>query len=64
MFSTALVIVVGLVIVGLCFLGLRSSLERGLNPPTSAHDEADPARAEALRQMSRDIAKGDGGGFS
>jgi hypothetical protein len=63
MFGTALVIVVGLVIVGLCILGLNTSLERGLNRTTSAHDEADLERAEALRQISRDISKGGGDGF-
>jgi hypothetical protein len=64
MLGTALLIVVGLVIVGLCILGLDASLERGLNRTTGSHDEADLARAEALRRISRDISKGDGGGFS
>jgi hypothetical protein len=62
MFGTALLIVVGLVVVGLCILGVHASLERGLNRAPSSHDEADVARAEALRQISRDISKGQGGG--
>jgi hypothetical protein len=62
MLTTAVVIVVGLLIIGLCFLGLNSSLERGLNRK-NGRDEADPARAETRRQLSRDITKGDGAGF-
>jgi hypothetical protein len=63
MFGTAVLIVVGLLIVGLCILGVNTSLERGLNRPSGSPDESDPARAEALRQISRDIAKGDSGGL-
>jgi hypothetical protein len=63
MFGTALLIVVGLVIVGLCILGLNTGLERRTNEATSARDEAGAERAEAMRQITRDIAKGDGAGF-
>jgi hypothetical protein len=54
----------GLLIVGLCILGMNLSLERRLNRGASATDEGGADRAEALRQISRDIAKGQGGGFS
>jgi HAMP domain-containing protein len=63
MFITALLIVVGLLIVGVCILSLNSSLERRINEATRAPDEAGAERAEAMRQISRDITKGGGDGF-
>jgi hypothetical protein len=58
MLSALLQIGAVVLIVGACILGLRSSLRRRLDRATSAPDGADRERAEALRQISRDIDKG------
>jgi hypothetical protein len=71
MVSTALLIVAGLLLVGVCTLGVISSRQRRADRTTSAPDgaareraEALRQRAEALRQMSPEIDKGkDAGGF-
>ncbi|MGZ6859391.1 MAG: hypothetical protein ACXVFX_20005 [Blastococcus sp.] len=62
MLSTALLIGAGLVIGGACVVGLRSGLQQLLNRATGRPDEADRERAEALRQISRDMDKGRGAG--
>ena len=63
MLSTALLIVLGLVIVGLCILGLNANMQQRMNRETGAPDGSDRERAEALRQISRDIDKGKFGGL-
>jgi len=64
MFSTALLIVVGLLIVPVCILVLNSSLSRFMDHARGAKDPVDPERVEALRQISRDIERGkSAGGF-
>ena len=62
MLGTALQIGGGLLIAGLCILGLKSSLRRRLDRATGAPDGADRERAEALRQIARDMDKGNAAG--
>jgi hypothetical protein len=65
MLTTALSIGAGLLFVGVSIVGVNSSLRRRMDRATSAPDGADRERAEALRQISRDIDKGKAahGGF-
>ena len=58
MLSTALLIVLGLVIVGVCVLGLYADRERRIRRELTAPDGLNRERAEALRQISDDIEKG------
>lgn len=62
MLTTALIVGAGALILGVSILGLRSTLDRRLNRATSAADGGDRERAEALRQISREIDRGKGAG--
>jgi FtsZ-interacting cell division protein ZipA len=57
MFGTALLIVVGLVIVGLCILALKTRRRRRIDRARSAPEAAVRERADNLRQLSRDMDK-------
>ena len=65
MLSTALLIGAVLLVIGVCTLGVISSLQRRADRTTSAPDgaageraEALRQRAEAMRQLSLEIEKG------
>jgi hypothetical protein len=67
MSSTALLIVAGLLIAGVCISGLRSSRQQRMDRTTSAPDDAARERAAAMRQraealpeLTREIEKGRG----
>jgi hypothetical protein len=55
-------VVVGLLIAAACIVGLSLNFRRRLDQATSASDGADREQAEALRQISRDIHKGNTAG--
>jgi hypothetical protein len=55
--STALLIGAGLVIVGDGILALKARLRRRMDRGTISSDDAARARAETLRQLSRDMDK-------
>ena len=57
MLSTALLISAALVMVGACVLALKARLRRRMDRGTSSSDDAARARAETLRQLSRDMDK-------
>jgi hypothetical protein len=48
----------GVLILGVTIVGRRSDLRRRLDRATSAPDGDERERAEALRQISREIEKG------
>jgi hypothetical protein len=58
MLATALLVAAGALIAGGSVLGLRADLRRRLDRSGSAPDGADRERAEALRQISREIDRG------
>jgi hypothetical protein len=65
MLGTALLIGAGLLILGVSILGLTVNLQRRMDRATSGPDDGQRERAEALRQISREIDRGKSarGGF-
>jgi hypothetical protein len=62
MLRDALIVGAGALILGVSIVGLRLDLRRRLDRATSAPDGAERERAEALRQISREIEKGKAAG--
>ena len=60
MLGTALLIGAALLILGGCIVGLIVNLHRRMDQAASGGDEGQRERAEALRQISREIDRGKG----